>query len=96
MTFDLPTQKWTELTSGDFVAWTVSPSHEYLYFTTGGADQKAMRIRFSDHRIDTITSLKAIRRPRDGGQIGVAPDGSFLLTRDVGTQEIYALTVKWP
>jgi hypothetical protein len=27
---------------------------------------------------------------------GVTPDGSVLVTRDVGTQEIYALNVKWP
>jgi hypothetical protein len=29
-------------------------------------------------------------------QVGVAPDGSPVLTRDIGTQEIYALSVKWP
>jgi WD40-like Beta Propeller Repeat len=29
-------------------------------------------------------------------RIGVAPDGSAVFTRDIGTQEIYALTVKWP
>ena len=27
--------------------------------------------------------------------IGIAPDGAALLTRDVGTQEVYSLTVKW-
>jgi len=29
-------------------------------------------------------------------QISVAPDGSPVFTRDIGTQEIYTLTVKWP
>ena len=28
--------------------------------------------------------------------IGVAPDGSAVFTRNTGTQEIYALAVKWP
>jgi hypothetical protein len=28
--------------------------------------------------------------------IGAAPDGSALLTRDTGTQEIYRLDLKWP
>jgi hypothetical protein len=32
--------------------------------------------------------------PYGGTQVGVAPDGSVLLTRDVGTQEVYALNVK--
>jgi hypothetical protein len=31
-----------------------------------------------------------------GTQINVAPDGSPVFTRDIGSQEIYALTVKWP
>jgi hypothetical protein len=29
-------------------------------------------------------------------QINVAPDDSAIFTRDIGTQEIYALTLKWP
>jgi hypothetical protein len=34
----------------------------------------------------------------NGGDLWIsfAPDGSPLFTRDIGTQEIYALTVKWP
>jgi hypothetical protein len=27
---------------------------------------------------------------------GLAPDGSILALRDIGTQEIYTLDVKWP
>jgi hypothetical protein len=29
-------------------------------------------------------------------QIGVSSDGSLVFTRDIGAQEIYALSVKWP
>jgi hypothetical protein len=28
--------------------------------------------------------------------INVAPDGSPVFTRDIGSQEIYALNVRWP
>ena len=28
--------------------------------------------------------------------ISVAPNGSPVFTRDIGSQEIYALTVRWP
>jgi len=31
-----------------------------------------------------------------GTQISVTADGSPVFTRDIGTQEIYALAVKWP
>jgi hypothetical protein len=43
--------------------------------------------------------IKGLRRAVDdevGTLLSVAPDGSVLLTRDVGTEEIYALGVNWP
>jgi hypothetical protein len=52
--------------------------------------------------VETITSLKdfhfAAYTQVHGAdtQVSVAPDGSPVFTRDVGTQEIYALNVKWP
>jgi hypothetical protein len=59
-----------------------------------------MRIRLADHKVETITSLKDLRRVADwqqrNTQISVAPDGSAVFTRDVGTQEVYALSLQWP
>ncbi len=98
-TFDLKTQKWSDLLAGDFVNWVVTQGGKYLLFTTGGADPKLQRLRFADHQVATIDSLKDLRRVVDlteGTQINVAPDGSPVFTRDIGTQELYALTVKWP
>lgn len=78
----------------------MSPDYKYLYYTTGGAEPQALRIRIADRKTETITSLKDLRRitdwEDDNTQISVAPDGSAVFTRDTGTQEIYALTVKWP
>ena len=99
--FDRTTEKWTELAAGNFVNWAVSPDGKYLTFTTGGPDPKVQRLRFADRQIETIASLKDLRRVVDsveisGTQVTVAPDGSPVFTRDIGTQEIYSLTVKWP
>jgi serine/threonine protein kinase len=99
--FDLKTSKWSELATSpdEFQAWQPSPDGKYLYCTTGGADPKALRIRIADHAAEAIVSLKNLRSvddPYESTKIGVAPDGSALFTRDVGTQEVYALTVKWP
>lgn len=97
MLFDFRTQKWAELASGVFVNWFVSPNQRYLYCTTGGSDPSLLRIRLADHAVEKVTTLKNIRRVVDadtGTQLGVAPDGSALLTRDIGLQEIYGLTVK--
>jgi hypothetical protein len=58
-----------------------------------------MRIRLADHKVETIASLKDLRRaggPDWNTQISVAPDGSAIFTRDIGTEEIYALALKSP
>jgi dipeptidyl aminopeptidase/acylaminoacyl peptidase len=101
--FDVRTQKWSDLVPGkvpgSVINWAHSPDYKYVYYTTGGAQPEALRIRLADNKVETITSLKDIRRalgPDGNTQISVAPDGSAIFTRDVGTQEIYALTLKWP
>jgi len=52
----------------------------------------------SDRKSEVVTSLQGIRRALLIGQaeLRVAPDGSAIITRDLGTQEISTLTVKWP
>ena len=98
--FNFKTQRWNHLISGQFVNWAVSRDSKYLVFTTRGTDPKAQRLRFADGRLETLANLKDLRRvvdPVEGQtQVGIAPDGSPVFSRDIGTQEIYALTVKWP
>jgi eukaryotic-like serine/threonine-protein kinase len=98
--FDFKSQKWSELLSGNFVNWAVSSDGKYLYFATGGAEPQAKRVRLSEGKVESVTSLTGLRRVVDavegGTQMGVAPDGSMVFTRDIGTQEIYALNIKWP
>jgi len=56
-----------------------------------------VRMRLADHRVEILGSLKELRQaagPDGNTQISVAPDGSPIFTRDIGTQEIYALTLK--
>jgi DNA-binding winged helix-turn-helix (wHTH) protein/WD40 repeat protein len=103
MIFDLKTQKWSDLAPGkvpgSVVNWAHSPDYQYVYYTTGGTEPKAVRIRLADRKVETITSLRDLRRalgPDGNTQISVAPDGSAIFTRDIGTQEIYALTLRWP
>lgn len=96
---DLKSQKRTELMSGVLENWFLSVDCKYLYYTNQAADPHAFRIRIADKKVETIMSMTVIRRVNDayeGNQINVAPDGSPLFTRDVGSQEIYALNVKWP
>ena len=101
LTFDFKTQKWSGLVARDVAEWNLSPDRKYFYFTTGGVEPKAQRLRIADHQVETITSLKDFRRVVESmemgrTQINVAPDGSAVFTRDIGSQEIYALSVRWP
>ena len=101
--FDVKTQKWSDLVPapipGGVANWAHAPDFNYVYYTTGGAEPQALRVRLADRKMETIASLKDLPRaigPDSNTQISVAPDGSAVFTRDIGTQEIYALTVKWP
>jgi hypothetical protein len=102
LTYSLKTQKWTDLgpnNLGSLVNAMISPDRKYLCFTTGGAEPKVERIRFSDQRTETIAGLKDFQRVLNYGfhtEVDVAPDGSPVFTRDTGYQEIYALSIRWP
>jgi hypothetical protein len=59
-----------------------------------------MRIRLADRGAEEIASLKTMRQALDPilgeTHISIAPDGSPVFTRDIGSQKIYALSLKWP
>jgi serine/threonine protein kinase/Tol biopolymer transport system component len=100
--FDRSTEKWSVLAEGPIQAYTMSPDLKYLYFVREQPDNaQAMRIRLADRKIENIASLKGVRRLTEPAQgeyswVGVSQDGSLLLTRDTGTQEIYALNLHQP
>jgi hypothetical protein len=80
----------------------VSPDYKSLYYAIGGPDPELIRFGIEDRKSQTVASLKDLQLAGflqvHGAEteIGVAPDGSPVLTRDTGTQEIYALSVRWP
>lgn len=104
--FDFKTQKWSKIASGFQVDnWAPSGDGKYLYLLTSGEEgPKVRRIRASDLGIETIADIAGLRLVSDdslrevssGSWIGVTDDGSPTLTHDVGSDEIYALDVKWP
>lgn len=100
VTFDFKSGKWSDLLLTEVLDFMPSPEGKYIYYTTGGTDPMVSRIRLADHKVEGLTSLKDLRRvaylDSNTTQLSVAPDGSPVFTRDVGTQEIYSLTVKWP
>jgi hypothetical protein len=56
-----------------------------------------MRIRIRDRKIERVADLKNFRQTGSYGVwLGMSPDDSPLLLRDIGTQEIYALDWQAP
>jgi DNA-binding winged helix-turn-helix (wHTH) protein/Tol biopolymer transport system component len=98
LAFDFKTQKWSLLVRGIFQHWMTSIDGKYLYLMTGGDDPKILRVRLSNGTLDMVASLKSFRPVVDEDTdkwLGVATDGSPVLTRDIGTQEVYDLSVRW-
>jgi Tol biopolymer transport system component len=92
MLFDFRTQAWTELGEGSgLVKW--SRDGQYLYYLRYGLESVVMRVRVSDLRVEEVASLKGIRQAgrMAGLEFGLTPEGTPIVLRDVGTQEIYAL-----
>ena len=81
-----------------------SPDGKYLYLLTAGKGQELKRIRAADFKLEDVMGLRGLRLVNDlalsqgssGQWLGFAADGSVTLTRDVGSDEIYALDVTWP
>jgi hypothetical protein len=98
---DLKTGKWSDFFASPdpFISWKVTPDGKYLYCATAGADPKILRINVANHKPETLMSLKNVQPIFDmyaGTEIDIAPDGSPVFARDRGTEEIYALSVRWP
>jgi eukaryotic-like serine/threonine-protein kinase len=97
MLFDVQTQTWTELAKGSMGWLNWSKDSQYVYvldFTGAGA---VLRTRIADHKTEQVADLKnVVITGRFGGGLSLAPDGSPLLLRDTGTQDIYALDWELP
>ena len=97
--FDFASQKWVELAKTDVGAIHWTRDGKYLYFDSGsGLDPALSRLRIADRRLERVTGLKDFRRVIFSFYpwSGLTPDGSPLLLRDVGTQEVYALDLEAP
>jgi Tol biopolymer transport system component len=97
MLFDLAAQKWEEIAkiTAAFPLW--SKTGEYIYFLHQQKQMSVMRVRLRDRKLERVTDLRNFRQTGNYGYwLGLAPNDSPLLLRDVGTQEIYALDWQAP
>jgi hypothetical protein len=57
-----------------------------------------VRIRVTDGHLEPLADLSKLNRIVTYGssELYLTPNGELLFTRDTGTQEIYALNIRWP
>jgi Tol biopolymer transport system component len=98
MLYDWRSLKWQLLVRLAIGFPTWSRDGEYIYFDTVSATAPGFyRVRISDHNLEPVAGPQGLRRVLGfGGWFGVTSDGSLVVPRDVGTQEIYALELDSP
>lgn len=97
MLFDFQTQKWKQIGSGTLSWLNWSRDGQYVYFKDLSGKAAVERIRAADGREERLVDLNDfVLTGLGGGSVSVAPDGSPLLLRDRGTQDVYALDWEQP
>jgi eukaryotic-like serine/threonine-protein kinase len=100
--FDFKAQAWsdwiTEPGAVGYPSWSQDGS--YLYYDSAFTDHPTFRrVKVSQTHSEFLFDLKGLNRysvPPAHGWSGVAPDGAALFTRDLSTDEIYALDLYLP
>jgi eukaryotic-like serine/threonine-protein kinase len=92
MLFDFVTQNWKQIGSGTLSWLNWSPDGKYVYLKDSQGKGSVERFHVPDGKLERIADLKDfVLTGLGGGAVSVAPDGSPLLLRDRGTQDIYGL-----
>lgn len=75
----------------DYPSW--SPDERYVYFNRFRGSKPAFyRLRLSDMKVTTVFDLKTFQAAGSWSiWSGTTPDGSFLLMRDLGGADVYAI-----
>jgi len=95
LVFDFQTNRWKKLLDSaiEEPVWSHDDQYIYLVANVSKADRALFRVRVSNGKLERIMDLAGF--PHLNTWLGLAPDDSPLMSRDVRQTEIYALDVKW-
>jgi len=94
--FDTRTQKWATLLALGVGYPTWSRDGQYIYCNTlWRKDSALIRVTLKNGQVETFP-VNFVAAGTYGGWSGLTPDGSFLLLRDRGSRDIYALDLNLP
>ena len=94
--FDFEMQRWSVMQKTretDFPTW--SSDSEFIYFLSPWDDPGVFRVRVTGDNVERIVDLKRFRHTGAFSLwFGLDPTDTPMLIRDVGTDDIYALTLE--
>jgi DNA-binding winged helix-turn-helix (wHTH) protein len=94
--FDLTSQQWSNpMTKGD-VAWPdFSHDSQFIYFYRAGGDQGIFRIRVGGGQEERVVDMRSFHLTGVFfSSMSLDPTDAPLVTRDIGSNDIYALTLE--
>jgi Tol biopolymer transport system component len=94
--FDFETQRWSVVQGMRGFGWpTWSSDSQFIYFMHSSDDPGVFRVRVLGGNAERVVDLKGFRRTGAFTDwMGLDPTDTPMLLRDVGTADIYALTLE--
>jgi Tol biopolymer transport system component len=96
--FDFSSQKWEEIVAGAFFSFPCwSHNGRYVYYLQGVGNPAVMRFGIADRKAERVVDLKDFPTAGFyGSSLSLTPDDQPVMTRNVGTHEIFALDWQAP
>ena len=96
--FDFGVEKWYELAKGAFFSWpNWSHDSRYVYYLQGSNNPGVMRLRIADRKIERVADLRNLHTTGFyGSSLTLSPDDQPIVTRDIGSQQVFALDWQAP
>lgn len=93
--FDIARGRWTKLDSGAVAFPEWSHDNKFIYYVKWTGDPAVLRIRAADGKRETVADMKGSRYTGVYTMwMGLDPTDTPLTLRDIGTDDIYALTLE--
>lgn len=95
--FDFQTQRWSQIGNGDLLGW-IEWSNDGQYLVYADQSQGVLRrLRMRDRKAELLVDFANFRTTGYWNfSMTLAPDGSPLLLRNIGTQDVYSIDWREP
>lgn len=95
--FDFRTQRWSEIGNGNLLGW-IEWSNDGQYLTYADQSRSVLRrLRMRDRKDELLVDLTNFRSTGYWSfSMTLAPDGSPLLLRNIGTRDVYSIDWREP